>query len=245
MIVDNAINTFIDEQLLKENAEREAKHTPSGKLSASMLFQPVRFQVLKTIGVPRKPIDPFVLGKFDEGNDAEAKLVARYKQMDVLIATQRLCTYRDAIGYVDAVIDSEKLNFKQGEMPHEIKSAANMKLKRIKNTGVDWHYKIQACFYVMALGSEYYAVDVVSYESSAYVLSNIFKTSAMASNVDKAITAYDHVMIEWRNNKTIPPFEPNPEVKWTGNKNYAMFDEKWIDGDSQQTIKLLEEINLV
>src|SRR6266540_3542492 len=148
-IIDNAINQFIDDSLMRDNAEREAKHESSGKLSASMLYQPLRFQVLKTLGAPRKPLDPYVLGKFKRGNDVEDWYVGKIGEMGALVDRQKIVEYRGVIGFVDALVDSDKMQFKKGIMPHEVKSVTNMKLKRIAKTEVDWHYKMQACLYAL------------------------------------------------------------------------------------------------
>ena len=241
MIIDNSINQYIDNKLLDDNAKRDEEHKASGKLSASMLYQPVRFQVLKTIGVPRKAIDPYTLGKFKRGNDVEEWCVDQLEGMGVLIAKHELLTYRVAVGYVDAIVDSNKLQFKQDRMPHEVKSVTNAKLRRIAKTGVDWHYKLQASFYARAMTANYYAVDIVSAEDLRPNI-YIFKTREMIRDIDKAIDAYQEAMKAWKDNKVLPKFEANPRVKWTGNKKYAMFDEKWIDGSDELTIKMIEEL---
>ena len=243
-ILDNSINKFIDESLLAENARREAEHESSGKLSASMLYQPLRVQVLKTLGAPRKPLDAYVLGKFIRGNHVEDWYVSKLAEMGVLVEQQKKVEYRGDIGFVDAVVDSEKMLFKQGIMPHEVKSVTNAKLKRLNKTEVDYHYKMQACFYAMAMDTQWYAVDIVSAEDlrpSVYV----FKTQEMKADVDKAISAYQIAMENWAKDRTLPKFEANPKVMWTANTQYSMFDEFWLTAPDSEVIKKLEELGIL
>lgn len=243
-ILDNSINKFIDDSLLAENAKREAEHEPSGKLSASMLYQPLRVQVLKSIGAPRKPLDAYVLGKFIRGNHVEDWYVSKLGEMGVLVEQQKMVEYRGAIGFVDAVVNSDLMYFKQGIMPHEVKSVTNAKLKRLNKTEVDYHYKMQACFYAMAMETEHYAVDIVSAEDlrpSIY----IFQTREMKSDVDKAISAYMEAMENWKKDRTLPKFAPNPKVMWTANTQYSMFDEFWLTAPDSEVIKKLEEMGII
>ena len=89
MIIDKAINTFIDSELIRENKEREALHEPSGKLSASMLYQPTRFQIMKYLNIPRREFDPYTLGKFKRGIDVETWFVDRLDKAGFLIESQK------------------------------------------------------------------------------------------------------------------------------------------------------------
>jgi hypothetical protein len=243
-ILDNSINKFIDDSLLAENARREAEHESSGKLSASMLYQPLRTQVLKTIGAPRKPLDAYVLGKFIRGNHVEDWFVSKLGEMGVLVEQQKMIEYRGAIGFADAIVDSDKMYFKQGIMPHEVKSVTNAKLKRVNVTEVDYHYKMQACFYAMGMGVEHFAVDIVSAEDLRPNI-YIFKTQEMRADVDKAISAYQIAMENWAKDRTLPRFEANPKVAWTGNVKYAMFDEFWMTAPDSEVIKKLEELEII
>lgn len=256
-IIDTTINKHIDDELIRLNEEREARHNPSGKLSASMLYQPVRFQLLKSIGAPRKPFDAYTLAKFKRGVDVEAWYVEQLKGAGVLVEDQKtleemnltvtdgqpFAEYRDCIGYVDSVIDTQKMQAKKGIIPNEIKSVTNMKMKRIKSTGIDWHYKIQAALYALAMGSEYYAVTVVSAEDLRSE-THIFPTREMKRDVDQAISAYMKAMEDWKKDRTLPKFEANPHVKWTANLKYAMFEEQWAEGDTW-AIKELEKLGVI
>lgn len=245
MIIDNFINKFIEDDLMAENAMRESTHESSGKLSASMLYQPLRFQVLKTIGAPRKPMEPYVLGKFKRGNDVEDWYVEKLGKAGVLVERQKMVEYRGVIGYVDAVVNSDLMYFKQGIMPHEVKSVTNAKLRQIaKSQGVDWHYKIQATLYALAMGTEFYAVDIVSAEDlrpNVYV----FQTAELKHEVDKIISNYMEAMENWSKDRTLPKFAPNPKVMWTGNLAYSMFEPEWATESDSWCIKQLEALGAI
>jgi hypothetical protein len=94
MIVDNFINNYIDKTLLEENEARDKTHEPSGKLSASMLYMPTRFQLFKFLNVPKKPMEAYVLGKFKRGNDVEEWYVGQIEKSGCLIERQKKVEYR-------------------------------------------------------------------------------------------------------------------------------------------------------
>lgn len=256
-IIDTTINQFIDAELIRKNAEREAKHEPSGKLSASMLYQPLRFQLLKVLGAPRKPFDAYTLAKFKRGVDVEEWYVTQLENAGVLVSDEKsledmsltptegqaFAEYRGAIGYVDSVIDTDQMQAKKGIIPNEIKSVTNMKMKRIKSTGVDWHYKIQAAMYALAMESEYFAVTIVSAEDLRSE-THIFPTREMKRDVDQAISNFMKAMENWKKDRTLPRFEPNPQVPWTANLKYAMFEEQWAEGDNW-AIKEMEKLGVI
>lgn len=243
-IIDNSINKHIEETLLRSNADREGSHVSSGKLSASMLYQPLRFQVMKTIGVPRKPLDAYTLGKFKRGNDVEDWFVNQLDEMGVLLERQKMVEYRGVIGFVDAVVDSDKMLFHAGEMPHEIKSVTNMKLKKIAKTEVDWHYKIQATLYALAMGSSHYAIDIVSAEDLRPTV-YIFEASGLKREVDQLISNYMKAMEDWKRDRTLPKFEAHPMCKWSADLRYSMFDEFWAVESDGACIRQMEALKII
>lgn len=254
-IIDISINQYIDNKLITDNKEREAKHEPSGKLSASTLYQPLRFQVLKTLGAPRKEFDAYTLAKFKRGQDVEVWYVEQLKGSGVLVTNNEIlesygltvtdgqpqANYRDAIGYIDSVIDTNKMQAKKGLIPNEIKSVTNMKLKRIDKTGIDWHYQIQACFYALAMGVDYYAVTIISAEDLRSQ-THIFPVSNMKTDVEIAIEDYQKAMNDWETRRILPEFEANPNVAWTKNLKYAMFEPEWVENGDAWAIKELEKL---
>lgn len=244
-IIDNSINKFINETLIAENEAREHEHESSGKLSASMLYQPLRFQVLKTIGAPRKKLDAYVLGKFARGNQVEDWFVEQLKKMGLLLETQKKIEYRDCIGFADASVDSDKMFCKKGELPLECKSVTNAKLKRISATSVDYHYRLQACYYALGMGRRFYGVSILSGEDlqvSIYIYD--VTDGGIKAEVDQAITNYQAAMENWKTNKVLPAFAPNPKVPWTANLQYSMFDEFWATAPDSEVIKKLSELGL-
>ena len=257
-IIDTTVNQYIDAELIRENEKREAEHESSGKLSASMLYQPVRWQILKTLGAPRKPFDAYTLAKFKRGRDVEDWYVKQLRGAGVLIENaevlgrfnlelddkQPLAKYRECIGYIDSVIDTDKMQAKVGIIPNEIKSVTNMKLRRVKKTGIDWHYKIQACLYALAMGTKHYAVTIVSSEDLRSDM-QIFKTEDMKKDVDHAIGQYMIAKEKWSFDRSLPKFEANDHVKWTGNLKYAMFLPEWAENPDFWVIKQLEEMELI
>ena len=245
MIIDNFINIYIDASLIKTNEEREKLHEPSGKLSASMLYMPIRFQIFKYLNVPKKPMEAYTLGKFKRGNDVEDWYVKQIEATGSLVERQKKVEYRGAVGFVDAVVDSDNWLFKQGIIPHEVKSVTNAKLKRIASTGtIDWHYQLQSCFYALAMGSKYYAVDIVSAEDlrpNVY----IFETSTMAQEVNKAIDRYEIALNLWNTNKEIPKFEANENVPWTKTPEYWPYEEWWGTATDAEVINKLKDLKLI
>lgn len=227
MIIDNTLQKYIDAELIKEDAEKQAKHEPSGKLSASWLFQPLRYQVMKAIGVPKKQLEPYVLGKFKRGNDCEDYVVNHMKNAGMLIETQKEVVYRNTIGFVDAVVDSKGFNFKSGTIPHEIKSVTNAKLKRIQTTGVDYHYQLQGGFYALAMQSLHFAINIVSAEDLR-INTYIFDTANIAPDIEEIITKYQEAIKKWETDKMLPALEVNPKVAWAVNPDYAPFSPEWL-----------------
>jgi len=240
-ILETAINEFIDFELIRQDEAQRAKHEPSGKLSAGMLYQPLRFQVMKTIGVPTKKFDAYMLGKFKRGRDVEDWFVGAMDRMGILKEKQKKVTYKGAIGFVDALVDTSLLQFKNGVMPHEVKSVTNAKLKRIGKTGVDWHYQIQACFYALGLDSKHYAVDIISAEDlrpNVYV----FNTHMLSGEVDTIIDNYEKAMEKWNTKKLLPELIPHPQATWTINPMYAMFDAEWLGLNDNQIRERLNHV---
>ena len=257
-IIDSFVNKYIDAELIRANKERELAHQSSGKLSASMLYQPVRFQLLKTLGAPRREFDAYTLAKFKRGNDVEDWYVEQLKNSGVLITDQKLLskynlewgentkqfkgTYKECIGYIDSIIDTDKMQSHKGIIPNEIKSVTNAKIRLIKKKGVDWHYKIQACLYALAMGLEWFAVTIISAEDLRSETS-LFRTRDMQRDIDHLIGNYVIALNQWNKNKVLPTFAPNEHVKWTSNPKYSMFEEFWSTAPDSQVITKLETLN--
>lgn len=260
-INDQWINRKINENRFEDNKKHREAHEPSGKLSASMLFQPLRFQVLKTIGLPRAEFDAYTLGVFDKGNRVEARFVESMRRNggiveDVAVAEkhgltwdkdkkQFLSVYRDSIGYVDAVANTDIMESKLGIMPWEVKSVTSYKYKHIKKAGgIDWHYQLQACQNALGMNSDYYGVVIISKEHDDPHV-NIFRTRELKRDVDQIISRYGEAMDNWRKDRTLPKFEVDPRAKWAGNPKYAMYDEFYMTAPDSLVIKKLEDLRII
>jgi hypothetical protein len=217
--IDQTISRAIDARLVAENQLRNKLREPSGKLSASILGDPLLWQVLHTLGYPSKEMDPFALKKTARGNDVENWLV---EFIPNLISKQLFLSYREAIGYADAVVDSKDYDFKNGIVPVEIKSVTNANFKwLIKRKGPNHHHSLQAAFYGLSMGSKHSLITYVAaddYRTMTFVIDVI----DYQKEIDQIIDDYQEAMRLWEEKKVLPPFEPRED--WQKNPKYAKFD---------------------
>lgn len=170
----------IHQKLVKDNADKQAKRERSGKISGGKLGKPTLWAVLDLIGVPDE-FDPYVLGKFQRGNDVEDRAIQFLTSIDphyvepgklVKSGDNALLTgefilqmeggYRDGVGYID-------LSQKVGDewVLHEIKSSTKMAYDKVaaagrykgvadpaKGVGVPYlHHALQLAYYCLGTGS--------------------------------------------------------------------------------------------
>lgn len=208
------LDKYIEDRLNEESKERDVNHTPSGKLSASILGNPLQWQVLKVIGVPADEREEYVIRKFQRGRDVEDWLLYYMKG---LINKQKFVEYRNTVGYVDAIVDMRDWDLPQFDtIPHEVKSVSNLKFKRITKTGADESHALQGCLYALAMGTKHFAVDYVSTDDYR-VESYLFETSDYATKVEDAITKFDNAIA----GKTVPQFVPL--LSWHDNDQYNSY----------------------
>ena len=131
MIHDQTIDRLVSKKLVAQNKKEREAHTPSGKLSASILGNPLQWQILKVIGVPQKDLEPYTLRLFQRGRDVEDWFI---KQIDV-VDSQKDVEYRGVVGIMDALIDTTDYEFNLGEVPNEIKSVKGTAYKWIEREG--------------------------------------------------------------------------------------------------------------
>lgn len=215
MLIDNYIDRKIGETLSKENEEERKNHVSSGKLTASMLGEPLQWQILKVIGVEPKPIDEYTLRKFKRGKDIETWLMTHIGAIE----TQKKVEYRDVVGIVDAVCDTKDWDFPKGIIPVEIKSVSNAKFKRIvKAVAPDRGHCLQACLYALAIGCPHFAVSYVATDDLR-VHTFILETEDWREKVDTIINRFE----EQHSKAEVPVFIP--EEKWQADLKYNKYPE--------------------
>ena len=216
MINDQTIDRKISKVIIAGNEKEKEKHISSGKLSAGMLGQPLQWQILKTIGVPQKELDEYVLRKFQRGKDVEEWLLG---YMDGIVDKQKFVEYKNTIGYIDAIVDMKDYEFKVGVIPHEIKSVSNAKFRRIvKVDGADHQHLLQATLYAMATKSEKFAIDYVSTDDYR-IKTYIYDTKDYSDEVEKEIKEFYDCLKA----KRIPTFEP--KLAWQSKPDYNNYPD--------------------
>lgn len=214
MIVDTYIDNQIGFKFIESNNKERENHKSSGKLSAGMLGKPLQWQILKTIGVATKEFDEYTLRKFYRGKQIENWLI---NEMPNIIETNKFVEYKDCIGYVDAVVDTKDYNIKIGVIPHEIKSVANAKFKRI-NGGADRSHKLQAGLYALAMDTKHFAIDYVA-SDDLRVKTFIYETAEVKNEIDLIIkTFYETLKLG-----IVPVFQATE--KWQENPKYSDYPE--------------------
>lgn len=231
MIIDNYLDREISRQIVKANQEERDGHVSSGKLSASMLGQPLQWQILKSMGVPQKEVDEYVLRKFKRGNDVEDWFL---KAIPNVLERQKFVEYRNVVGYVDSIVDTCDWEFPIGVAPLEVKSVSNMKFKRIVASGQpDRGHALQNALYAIAEKKNSFAVSYIAtddYRIQTYILS----TADWLPDVDKIIDRYDAQKALGR----VPVFVA--EEKWQANADYNNYPE-WSDLSQEEIDLKLEK----
>lgn len=223
-IIDNYYDDLFESHLVKKS-EGKAPWNP-GQLSASMLAEPLQWQVLKMYGFERI-IPPYLLRKFKRGQDVEKELLDVFKEEGIVTGFQKEVNYRGVAGHMDALIDSKGSVFNKGVIPFEIKSVSNAKFKRLmKENTIQRGHALQAALYGLAEGAEWFGVCYISTDD--YRLLTILEPVAKYKDeIDKVIDSFNASIITG----VIPVFDP-PE-KWMANKAYNKFPD-WAELDLDQ-----------
>lgn len=170
----------LHEKLVADNKAKQEKRERSGKISGGKLGKPTLWAVLDLIGVPDE-FDPYVLGKFQRGNDVEDRAIQFLTNIDphyvepgkiVKSGDNALLTgefilqmeggYRGGVGFID-------LAQKVGDewVLHEIKSSTKMAYDKVaaagrykgvadpdKGIGVPYlHHALQLAYYCLGTDS--------------------------------------------------------------------------------------------
>ena len=220
-VIDKSLDKIIANKL-REKADAESlAHKSSGKLSASMLNDPVQWQILKIIGVPRMT-DDYALKKFERGKDVE-RFVVDY--IPNLTEKQKLVQYKEVVGYVDALA---------GGIPHEVKSVTNLKFKRIESTKeADKGHRLQATLYALAIGSDTYCIDYVASDDYR-VFSITYDVSETRGAVEMSIMLFEDQMKLLK----VPCFESKED--WQKSLKYNPYPE-FMDLSEHEIEALLDE----
>lgn len=170
----------IHQKLVRDDEAKKAARERSGKISGGKLGKPTLWAVLDLIGVPDQ-FDPYVLGKFQRGNDVEDRAIqfltgikpwehepgVKIQSEDNAVLTGEFILqmeggYRGGVGFIDLTqILSDTL------IPHEIKSSTKMAYDKVaaagryrgvaepdKGIGVPYlHHALQLAYYCLGMGS--------------------------------------------------------------------------------------------
>lgn len=218
----------IHNQLVAANNKKNAERERSGKISGGKLGKPTLWAVLDMIGVPDE-LDPYLLGKFQRGNDVEDRAVQFLTGIDphyvepgkVIEKNDGILTgefilqkeggYRGGVGFID-------LAQQVGDQSvyHEIKSSTKMAFDKVAASGrykgvVDVEKGIGVPYYHHALQIAYYCLgDGVTRAFLHYFNADDYRLTSFAINpldykeeIDKEIDDIEFVFTE----KRLPAFE--------------------------------------
>lgn len=234
MKVDSYLDRIIEAKFIEKNKVERENHKSSGKLSASMLNDPLQWQILKTLGVPTKELEEYTLRKFFRGKQIEDWAIS---EMPDVIEKQKLIEYKECVGYADALIDTKDWDFKLGIIPIEIKSVANAKFRRIiSGRGTDKGHILQACYYAMGLDKENFAVIYVA-SDDLRIQTYIYETKDYKQEIDGIIEGF-YLMLE---SGIIPEFKAREG--WQENLKYSKYPE-WQELNEEELQKKYKQLKL-
>lgn len=237
----------IHEKLVADNKEKQEGRERSGKISGGKLGKPTLWAVLDLIGVPDE-FDPYLLGKFQRGNDVEDRAIQFLTGIDphdvkageVIEKNDGLLTgefilqkeggYRGGTGFIDLA-----QTVSDNDIYHEIKSSTKMAYDKVAAAGrykgvVDVEKGIGVPYLHHALQLAYYCLgDNVTRSFLHYFNADDYRLTSFAINpldykeeIDKEIDDIQLVFAE----KRLPTFQgflPYHKVKayWS----YAPWNE--------------------
>jgi hypothetical protein len=220
MIIDTKIGKLFLKSIKAEAELEHAKHVSSGGLSASTLYDPLQWQVLKYLGYDKVEFSDYAYGLFRRGKKIEEDFIANLPR-SLVWSTQVPLSYKNVVGIADTIMDSKELGLKVGQIPVEVKSVTRANFKRIfgrHKTEVRKNHAIQAALYALALGAKHFGLLYIvadDYESRLVVL----ETKDYQKEIDDIITAYN-TCIKLR---LLPLFEPR--IDWQANPKFNKFPQ--------------------
>jgi len=238
----------IHKKLVATNEKKQAERERSGKISGGKLGKPTLWAVLDLIGVPDE-FDPYVLGKFQRGNDVEDRAIEMLTGIDARnvepgipvknvpgsvitgeFVLQKEGSYRGGVGFID-------LSQKVGDewIYHEIKSSTKMAYDKVSASGrykgvVDIEKGVGIPYLHHALQLAYYCLgDGVNRGFLHYLNADDYRLCSFAINpldykeeIDKEI---DDIQLAFAS-KQLPSFEGF--LPWHKVKAYQGYKE-WND----------------
>ncbi len=149
----------IHQKLVADNKSKQEGRERSGKISGGKLGKPTLWAVLDLIGVPDE-FDPYVLGKFQRGNDVEARANSMLTNLPIDFVTnvldgvienpgwtasqgvltgefylQKAGSYRGGVGFIDFAQRLTADAPLTEEVYHEIKSSTKMAYDKVSASG--------------------------------------------------------------------------------------------------------------
>lgn len=234
MIIKDYYDDVFLGTLIEDNEIESANHVSSGKLSASMLSEPLQWQVLKMYGIFTRVIDPYLFGKFLRGNEVEESYLTRLSRKLYLFDRQKEVTYRGVVGRLDGMLKTEGSPMNVGDVPIEVKSIMNSKFKRIMKEGkAQRGHLLQGALYGLATGCEYFEIHYVSGEDYRTIVF-LERTADYKNEIDKIIDTFNECIVQG----VIPVF--NPPEKWMADKKYSKFPD-WQELTFEECQKKLAE----
>lgn len=234
MKIDTFIDKDITRRLMVADDEENGKRVPSGKLTASTLGNPLQWQILKSLGVPKAPVDGYTLRKFARGRHVEEWLLGN---VSGVTGTQVPVDYRGVVGFADATVDTAEWDYKLGIIPVEVKSVSNAKFKRLKQRGeTDRNHRLQGGLYATALGAVHFAVIYVA-SDDYQIRVHIHETDDSLGEINAIISEYD----AQKESGLVPPF--TPIEKWQADAKYNPYPE-WASLTAEEIKNKLKEYGL-
>ena len=231
-IIDTYLDRKVEEKFIEKNKAERESHKSSGKLSATMLSDPIQWQILKVLGVPPKELDEYILRKFFRGKQIEQWAV---DETPDIVEKQKLIEYRNCIGFADAIVDTKDWDFKLGIIPVEIKSVTNAKFRRIINLdGADKGHILQAGYYALGLEMNNFAVIYIA-SDDLRIKVYVYETKNYKDEIDLIIDNF-HKAFE---SKTIPVF--SPREKWQESLKYSKYPD-WQNLTEEELVIKAKEL---
>ena len=220
------IQRLVELDTLEIAQQKADDHTSSGKLSASMLGQPLQWQILKYLQVEPVPNDTYTEMVFRRGRDVEDWLIAILKKKHPNLEAQKKCLYRDVIGYLDVKIESD---------PIEVKSTNSMSFKHILKEGnARKGHRLQGAHYALSYDLPEFNICYVNTDN--YQIQNFtYKTKNYKAEIDQIIDDYELC----KKKRAIPVFK---EIeRWNKLKQYCKYPA-YLDKTEEELQVLAREL---